>query len=92
MMSKQTKRTLFKSAYYYIIELGLCTSLALTGYAWLYFLLTLFFMAIVSGVSSSKLFFSSPYGVNNGALVQEIERHSEGSTGVDWVQIIGATP
>ncbi len=54
MMSKQTKRTIFKSAYYYIIELGLCASLALTGYTWLYFILTMFFVAVVTGSNSSK--------------------------------------
>lgn len=52
-MSRHIKPML-KNMYCYIIEAGLCVSLSIAGYTWLYLLLTFFFMAVITGFNSTK--------------------------------------
>lgn len=53
-MTKTSKRRLFSFGWHYVLELSLCASLALSGYAWLYLLISLFFMCVIVGSNSSK--------------------------------------
>lgn len=53
MTRKEQKKYIFTFGWHYLLELGLCASLALSGYAWLYLLISLFCMVVVVGANSS---------------------------------------
>ena len=52
-MSRKQK-CVVKALWHYALEFGLCCAFALTGHAWLYLLVSLFFMAVIVGANSSK--------------------------------------
>lgn len=48
------KKCILRAVWHYALELSLCCTLALSGHAWLYLLISLFFMAVIVGANSSK--------------------------------------
>ena len=53
-MSRKQTKCILRAVWHYALEFGLCCTLALSGHAWLYLLISLFVMAVIVGANSSK--------------------------------------